>query len=163
MPRARALPGVKTSSRLRAAGLLVSLAVLQTGCGRVSPSCTDEDGLVLSANGQIAAGGTATYSVISPKNSNLVLRLTWPDTAATLALRATITACGVHTGCHMDTLTPAFGPGGTSPVPQPWPAGLRELLVDGSSGKAYRIEITSDSEFEARFALQVSYKIRCER
>jgi hypothetical protein len=148
---------------LRAGCLAVSLAVTQSGCGLAAPSCTDESGDVLSVAGQVAARGAATYTVVSPKHSNLHFRLTWPDAAATLALSATIIACGGHTGCQMITSTPAFGPGGSSPVPQPWPAGLREMSVDGTSGKTYRVEITSDAEQEAPFALQVTYRISCER
>jgi hypothetical protein len=63
----------------------------------------------------------------------------------------------------MDALTPPFGPGGSSPTPQPWPTGVRELLVDGTRGKAYRVEVTGDANREASFALAVTYSIACER
>ena len=147
---------------LRAACLVVSLAAAQSACGLAGPSCIDESGPVLTASGVTATRGTATYTIVSPRNSNLLFRLTWPD-AATLALSATITACGDHTGCQMITSTPAFGPGGSSPVPQPWPSGLREMLVDGTRGKTYRVDIASDADQEVRFALEVTYSIRCER
>ncbi len=78
-------------------------------------------------------------------------------------VRATITDCGGHTGCSMTTFTPAPGPGGSSPVPQPWPPGLREMLVDGWKGKTYRVEIAGDAVREASFTLEVNYQIRCER
>ena len=151
------------TAALRAGCLVVSLALAQSGCGLVAPSCTDEDGKILSVTGQVAARGTATYTVVSPKHSNLLFRLTWPDAAAILALSATITACGAHTGCQMDTVRPPFGPGGSSPVPQPWPPGLREMLLDGTRGKTYLVEITSEAERDAQFALAVTYQIRCER
>lgn len=133
------------------------------GCGIVGPSCKDETGHVFDVAGQVAPDGVASYSVTSPKHSNLVMRLTWPDTTTTLGLKATITACGAHAGCSMTTSTPTFGPGGSSPVPQPWPPGLREMLVDGSQGKTYRVDVTGDSARDANFTLNVSYRITCER
>ena len=57
----------------------------------------------------------------------------------------------------------SLGPGGSSPTPQPWPPGLREMQVDGWKGKAYRIEVTGESLREANFTLSVSYRIACER
>jgi hypothetical protein len=118
---------------------------------------------VLNANGQVVAGGVSTYEVVSPKHSNLVMRLTWTDLETTLGLRATIINCGEHGGCSMNTSTPTFGPGGSSPIPQPWPPGLREMLVDGTRGKTYRVEVTGDENRDASFALAVTYKITCER
>jgi hypothetical protein len=133
-----------------------------TACGVVGPSCMDESGPVARADGPLAAGAIATHDIVSPKNSNLVIRLTWPDAAATLALRATITSCGLHTGCSRDTLTPSFGPGGPSPEPQPWPAGLREMVVDGTRGKAYRVEVAGDPVRATTYLLDVTYRIACE-
>ena len=117
---------------------------------------------MLRADAQVSAGGVSTYSVISPKSSNLLMRLTWTDTATTLGLRATITDCGGHLGCTMDMVTPPFGPGGPSPVPLPWPAGLRAMLVDGWKGKTYRVEVTGDPGRDVSFVLAVTYQIRCE-
>ena len=158
-----ALPGMRPHGSITRAGCLVaSLALASNGCGLVGPSCTDETGTVLNVNGQVAEGGTAAYTVMSPKSSNLLMRLTWGDTAVPLNLRGTITACGGHVGCSMGTIVPPFGPGGTSPVPLPWPPGLREMLVDGWEGKTYLIEVTNAGERDASFALQVTYQIRCE-
>jgi hypothetical protein len=148
---------------VRVGPLVVLLSLVQAGCGLIGPSCNDEDGAVLDARGDVAPGSTVSHTVVSPKNSNLVMRLQWPETAVTLGLRATIIACGGHTGCQMTTVTPPFGPGGSSPTPQPWPPGLRELQVDGSQGKTWRIDVTNESDRDARYTLQVSYKIRCER
>ena len=53
--------------------------------------------------------------------------------------------------------------GGSSPTPQSWPPGLREMQVDGSKGKTYRVDVTGDSAREATFTLNVSYHIACER
>jgi hypothetical protein len=151
------------TSVMRAGWLVAGLALGSAACGIVGPSCTDETGVILNVTGQVPGGGRATYTVVSPKNSNLRMRLSWPDTTATLGMRATITACGVHVGCTMDTLVPSFGPGGPSPTPQPWPPGLREMEVDGSQGKTWLVEITTDSERDVSFTLQVTYEIRCER
>jgi hypothetical protein len=150
------------SSIIQAECLAAVLSLATGACGIAGPSCIDEDGVILDAAGQVMAGGTVSYTVVSPKSSNLVMRLTWTDTAAVLGMRATITACGGHTGCAMDTIVPPFGPGGPSPVPQPWPPGLREMEVDGWKGKTYLVEITSDAERDASFAFKVTYKIRCE-
>lgn len=147
---------------MRAGCIVAGLGLASAGCGLVGPSCTEEDVTVLNVSGHVAGGASAAYTVVSPKSSNLLIRLTWPDTAATLGLRATITACGGHVGCSMETLIPPFGPGGPSPVPQPWPPGLREMLVDGWKGKTYLVEITTDSQHDVRFALQVTSQIRCE-
>jgi hypothetical protein len=152
-PVARTVVCVVFAALLTAAG----------GCNVVGPSCRDENGAISAIGGQVALDGVASYSVTSPKNSNLFMRLTWPDTAATLGFRATITDCGTHVGCAFITVTPPFGPGGSSPTPQPWPPGLREMQVDGSKGKTWRIEITGDSAREASFTLDVSYRIACER
>ena len=132
-------------------------------CNVLGPSCRDEDGAISAIAGQVPREGVASYSVTSPKNSNLIFRLTWTDTAATLGLRATVTDCGTHVGCRFDTLTPPPGPGGSSPVPQPWPPGLREMQVDGSKGKTYRVDVTGDSTRDASFTLTLNFHIACER
>ena len=148
-------------SRLRAASIAASVALL-SGCGLVGPSCTNEDVTFLNVSGDVAPGQTASYTVVSPKNSNLVMRLSWSDVAATLGLRATITNCGGHVGCSMDTFRPSPGPGGPS-IATPWPPGVREMTVDGWQGKTYRVEITTDGERDVSFTLQVTYHIACER
>ena len=142
--------------------LVVIGVVADVGCGLVGPSCRDETGEVFTMEAQVPAGGVAEYSVVSPKSSNLVMRLTWTETAVTLGLRATITDCGGHTGCSKGTVTPPFGPGGPSPVPQPWPPGVREMQVDGWRGKTYRVEVTGDPALDAVFRLHVTYRIDCE-
>jgi hypothetical protein len=142
--------------------VIAALTVPGLGCGLVGPSCRDEMGDVFATNAQVTAGGVTSFTVSSPKSSNLLMRLTWSDPAATLEFRATITDCGGHTGCSMTTVTPPFGPGGTSPVPQPWPPGLREMLVDGWRGKTYRVEIAGDPERDTTFTLKVVYRIACE-
>lgn len=147
---------------LTGALILGLLSLVNAGCGIAGPSCREDDGSVLRAEGQVAASGLASYSVVSPKSSNLLIRLTWADTATTLGLRATITDCGGHLGCTMDTVTPPSGPGGPPPGPQPWPPGLREMLVDGWKGKTYRIEVTGDPARDVSFGLAVTYQIRCE-
>jgi hypothetical protein len=148
---------------IRIAVLVSTLAcVAGAGCDVVGPSCRDETGGVFAIDAHVPAGGVAGYTVTSPKSSNLVMRLTWPETAAALGFSATITDCGGHTGCLMITVTPPFGPGGPSPIPQPWPPGVREMVVDGWRGKTYRVEITGDPDRNAAFTLNVTYHIACE-
>jgi hypothetical protein len=143
--------------------VLITAVVVNVSCrGVLGPSCSDESGGVLRAEGVVEIDGMSSHRVASPKSSNLLIRLTWTDTQATLGLSATITDCGGHTGCTKATTTPPPGPGGPSPVPQPWPAGVREMLVDGWRGKTYRIDITGDPARAAAFALTVTYRITCE-
>ena len=142
--------------------LIATLTVPGLACGLVGPSCRDETGSVFATDGHVTAGAVTSFTVTSPKSSNLVMRLTWADTAATLGFQATITDCGGHTGCSMIMATPPFGPGGSSPVPQPWPPGMREMLVDGWRGKTYRVEIVGDRERDVTFTLNVAYRITCE-
>ena len=148
---------------VRSFGVLFATLVVSVSCRAIlGPSCTDESGDVLRREGVARVSETSAYTVVSPKSSNLLIRLTWTDVQATLGVRATITDCGGHTGCAMATATPPPGPGGSSPVPQPWPAGVREMLVDGWRGKTYRIDITGDPTRDATFALTVTYRITCE-
>lgn len=144
--------------------LFLAAAVLAAvdGCGLTAPSCRDETGPVFRGTSEVAPGAISSFSVTSPKSSNLVMRLTWPDTSATLGLSATITDCGGHAGCAPITVTPPFGPGGSSPVPQPWPAGFREMHVDGWQGKTWRVDVTGDPARTAAFTLDVAYVIQCE-
>jgi hypothetical protein len=143
--------------------VLITGVVVNVSCrGALGPSCTEESDGVLRTEGVVQRDGRSTHTVVSPKSSNLLIRLTWADTQATLGLSATITDCGGHSGCAMTTSTPPPGPGGTSPVPQPWPAGVREMVVDGWRGKTYRVDIAGDPTRDATFALAVTYRIACE-
>lgn len=142
--------------------IVAALAVLHTSCALVGPGCIDEQGAVLDTSGVVAAGATATHTVVSPRSSNLRMRLTWTNLEATLGLRATIVNCGGHTGCFMGTSTPAAGPGGPGPVPPPWSPGVREMEVDGWLGKTYRVEIEGDPERVTPYTLAVWYRITCE-
>jgi hypothetical protein len=148
---------------VRSFAVLFAAAVVSVSCrGILGPSCTDESGDVLRSEGLARISETSAYTVVSPKSSNLLIRLTWADTQATLGVSATIIDCGGHTGCRMDTATPSPGPGGPSPIPQPWPPGIREMLVDGWRGKTYRIEVAGDPARDTSFALAVTYRITCE-
>ena len=143
--------------------VLITAVAVNVSCrGVLGPSCTDESGDVLRIDSVVRMSGTSTHSVVSPKSSNLLIRLTWTDMQATLGVSATITDCGGHTGCTMTTITPPPSPGGSSPLPQPWPPGVREMLVDGWRGKTYRIDITGDPTRDATYALTVTYRITCE-
>jgi hypothetical protein len=143
-------------------GLLVILVLGGTGCGVLSPSCMDEDGPVLNSSGVVRAGDIVVVSVRSPKSSNLILRLHWSEHDPRLGLRATITDCGGHVGCAMLTLAPSFGPGGPSPIPQPWPSGFVEMPVDGWAGKTYLVEVIGAADVDVAYTLDVSYHIACE-
>ncbi len=131
------------------------------GCGIIGPSCNDESGVVLTANDEVRASAERFYDIVSPKHSNLVMRLTWTDPNAELAVRATITDCGEHVGCGMDTARPSLAPGGPSPVPQA-PSGVREMEVDGTRGKTWRVAVTGGPDGDTSFTLAVNYKITCE-
>jgi hypothetical protein len=145
------------------AGVLIAALLVNVSCrGILGPSCTAESADVFTIDSVVRARETNAYSVVSPRSSNLLIRLTWTDTLATLGISATITDCGGHVGCAMVTVTPPPGPGGSSPVPQPWPPGLREMLLDGWRGKTYNIEITGDPASDATFKLTVTYRITCE-
>jgi hypothetical protein len=85
--------------------------------------------------------------VASPRHSNLIMTLTWPDTAAALGLRATIVACGEHVGCQVGLVTPAT----------PSASGSLRLLVDGTRGKRYAIEVLGDATREQSFTLRVTF------
>jgi hypothetical protein len=62
----------------------------------------------------------------------------------------------------MLTLAPSFGPGGPSPIPQPWPSGFVEMLVDGWAGKTYLVEVIGAADVDVAYTLDVSYHIACE-
>jgi hypothetical protein len=144
-------------------GVLIAAVVVSVSCrGVLGPSCTNESGDVLKTEGVARMSETSAYTVVSPKSSNLLIRLTWADTQATLGLSATIVDCGGHTGCRMDTTTPSPGPGGPSPIPQPWLPGTREMVVDGWRGKTYRIDVAGEPARDTTFALAVTYRIACE-
>ena len=143
-------------------GLLAILALGGSGCGVLGPSCVNEDGPVLNTSGVVHAGEIAAISVRSPKSSNLILRLRWSARDPRLGLRATITDCGGHVGCAMLTSTPSFGPGGPSPIPQPWPPGFVEMLVDGWTGKTYLVEVIGAADVDVAYTVDVSYHIACE-
>jgi hypothetical protein len=149
---------------MRISSLVVAALVVtgSSGCGVIGPSCIDETGVLLNATAEASASTEKVFEIVSPKHSNLVMRLTWTDPNAQLAMNATIIDCGGHIGCSKVTVEPPFGPGGSSPVPLPWRAGLREMEVDGWRGKTWRIVVTGDAARDASFTLAVSYKISCE-
>jgi hypothetical protein len=133
-----------------------ALVMSSVACSPFGPSCRDETGDVLRTNGKAEPGTTLAYTVVSPKHSNLIISVSWSDPVATLDVRATITACGAHLGCQMLTSTP----------PPPLPGTLttsRQMLVDGTRGKAYLVEVVGDSSRDTAFSLVVTYDISCER
>lgn len=126
------------------------VALSQSACGIIGPSCVELDDVLMTTTAQVDAGATRSFEVVSAQHSNLLMRLSWSN-GAVLGMRATITSCGDHLGCLMDTLVPTFGPGGPSPTPQPWPTGTLEIEGDGTRGKAYRIDIIGDPARAAEF------------
>jgi hypothetical protein len=150
--------------RYQVSAVAVLVSVMATSACAPSilrPSCVNERAPVLTITGLAMSQETLSYTVVSPKSSNLMIRLTWDQLETTLSLSATIINCGGHTGCAMGTITPPFGPGGPSPTPLPWPPGVREMEVDGWKDKTYRIEISSDPVRDTSFTLSVVYNISC--
>jgi hypothetical protein len=88
-----------------------------------------------------------SYEVASPTNSNLFITVSWSATTAELELHATVVACGVHAGCQIGTTL-------TSARTQPT---MRQLQVDGSLGKRYRIDALGDPKQEQVFTIRVIY------
>ena len=62
----------------------------------------------------------------------------------------------------MLTSTPTSGPGGPSPIPQPWPPGYVEMLVDGWVGKTYLVEVIGAADVDVAYRLEVISHIACE-
>jgi hypothetical protein len=76
---------------VRSFRVLIATMVVSVSCrGILGPSCTDESGDVLKSEGVARMSETSAHTVVSPKSSNLLIRLTWADTQATLAVSATI-------------------------------------------------------------------------
>jgi hypothetical protein len=120
--------------RLPALWLLVLISSACTS-GPLAPSCDRRTGPVMPETvGIVAAGRTVSYEVTSPTNSNLLITLTWSNPNVDLRLRATIVACGVHTGCQI-----ALTSTGSETASM-----IRQLSVDGSRGKQYRIDVLGD-------------------
>jgi hypothetical protein len=128
---------------------LLPAALLTAGCsgGPLAPGCERETGTVFETTATVAAGGTARYDVASPRHSNLIMTLTWLDPAATPGLRATIIGCGEHVGCQIGLTTPSVPAG---------PERLR-LLVDGTRGKRYTVDVIGDATREQSFTLRVIF------
>jgi hypothetical protein len=73
-----------------AVALVIEAATSGCSPSILGPSCIDERGPVLTLTGSAVAGDTHSYTVVSPKSSNLIIRLTWDQLEATLGLSATI-------------------------------------------------------------------------
>lgn len=135
--------------RLAAVGIAAFLCACCAG-GPLAPGCDRETGTVFEAGATVRAGGTSTFEVTSPRHSNLIMVIAWPDPSATLALRATMIACGEHEGCQVGLVTPAV------PAIPPVPGTLR-LLVDGTRGKRYAVDVLGDTTREQSFTLRVTF------
>lgn len=129
-----------------AAAIAAILSIRCTG-GPLAPGCERETGTVFETGATIPSGGSTSYEVASPRHSNLIMTLTWPDAAATLGLRATIIACGEHVGCQIGLTTPAVPAG----------SGSLRLLVDGTRGKRYAVDVVGDAAREQSFTLRVTF------
>jgi hypothetical protein len=95
----------------------------------------------------VPRGGSTSYEVVSPANSNLTIQLRWTNRSASLGLTATILACGTHAGCTVGQTDTA---GADSPL-------VRELRVDGSRDKKYRIDVLGDANTDQDFTLDIQY------
>jgi hypothetical protein len=111
-----------------------SVAVSQSACGIIGPSCVDLDEILMTTTAKVDAGEIRSFDVVSAQHSNLLMRLSWSDYSAALGMRATITSCGHHVGCQMVPLVPTFGPD-PSPTPQPWPRVGSRLKETGHVAK----------------------------
>ena len=78
----------------------------------------------------VRRNGSRTYAVISPRASNL-------------HLQAVLLACGTHVGCDTGMTVTAR----ESKEPR------RELMLDGSPGKQWRVEVLGDTRVEVEFRL----------
>ncbi len=133
---------------MRVLTLMAALLTL-TACtsGPLAPNCDRRTGSLIEATATVAALASVTYDVTSPVNSNLFVTISWSTAAANLGLQATILACGVHAGCEIgSTLTAAT----TQPT-------MRQLEVDGSLGKQYRIDVLGDPNQDQIFEIRVTY------
>lgn len=105
------------------------LVLISGACtsGPPAPSCDRRTGAVLSDTvGIVAADGTVSYEVTAPINSNLRITVTWSNPNVDLRLRATILACGVHSGCQIGLTSTASG---TQPM-------VRQLSIDGHAASS---------------------------
>lgn len=135
-----------------AVGLPVIAVILWTvgACtsGPVAPGCNERQaGTLIDATTTVAPSAAVSYEVTSPVNSNLFFTVVWNDAAVDLGQQATTLACGVHVGCDIgDTVT-------ARRTPQP----KREMQLDGSLGKRYRIDVLGDVTRAQLFTLRVSF------
>ena len=114
--------------------------------GPFAPGCDRQTGILLDATATVAATATVSYDVTSPVNSNLLITLTWTTITAELGLQATVVACGVQADCEIGaTLTARAQPT------------MRQLELDGSRGKQYRIDILGDPNREQEFSIRATY------
>lgn len=127
------------------------------GCSPFAPSCRDETGPIVTLQRALEPDEAVSHAVVSPSSSNLRITLRWTDQEAVLDVAATIIDSGGHTGCAMLTSRPSPPPTGAAA-----PATTREILVDGWTGKAYRIDIAADATRRTDYTLTVVYEIRCE-
>ena len=117
--------------------------------GPFAPGCNDrQTGTLIDASGTVAAGATVSYEVTSSINSNLFFTVLWSDAAVDLGLQVTTLACGVHVGCAVGD--PPLTARRTA---QP----TREMQLDGSLGKRYRIDVLGDVTQEQAFTIRVTF------
>ena len=132
---------------MRVVTLLATLLTLGAcTSGPFAPGCDRRTGALIDATATVAATATVSYDVTSPVNSNLFVTLTWTTIAAELGLQATVLACGVQAGCEIGAILTARA--------QPT---MRQLEVDGSRGKQYRIDVLGDPNQQQVFAIRVTY------
>jgi hypothetical protein len=127
--------------------VLLATATLLTACDPSTLCNAREIETLVDTRGVVGDGERTEYTVTSPKNSNLRLTLRWGDPVASLRVRATLMACGVHTGCRIGDQVESRSTGSS----------LHELLVDGSQGKSWRFEVIGDQGTRQEFQLVVIY------
>jgi len=138
------------NSRSIAVGSIASIVCLVwlAGCSAnpIAPRCDRRTGTLLSVQDQaVAKDAPVSFEVTSPENSNLTISVMWIDRDADVKVVATIIDCGVHVGCQS----------GQPVTAQASQTTFRELRVDGSRGKRYRIDLSSGRDVAV--SLRVTY------
>ena len=116
--------------------------------GPFAPGCNDrQTGTLIDTSGTVVAGATVSFEVTSPISSNLLFTVLWSDAAVDLRLQVTTLSCGAQVGCAVgDTLT-------ARRTAQP----AREMQLDGSLGKRYKIDVLGDVIQEQAFTIRVTF------
>jgi hypothetical protein len=148
---------------LGVACLLAALPPTACGPGLFGGCGEDESGVLLSVSQEsIGSGETKTFDVTSPRHSNFVVVVTWPDPAHDLQLRATDIECtGIRSACPYTSVGSREGVGG-GPCRDCNTTPRRELTHDGTRGRRIRVSVIGDEVEPAEFNLKVEWLVSRE-